>query len=54
MPVTSNHSGTVRPGWPSLKRTMPPAPERFASLNFCANVQVPRWTSAIAPAGIPL
>jgi hypothetical protein len=54
MPVTSNQSGTVRPGWPSLNRIMPPAPERSASLNFIANLQVPRSTRAIAPSGIPL
>jgi hypothetical protein len=54
MPVTSNQSGTVRPGWPSLNRTMPPAPDRSATLNFWANVHVPRWTRAMAPSGIPL
>ena len=46
-------SRSVRPGWPSLKMITPLAPAVSAFWAFAPKVQVPRWTSAIAPAGKP-
>ena len=49
MPATA----PSRPGWPSLKTTAALAPAASALLALTPKVQVPRWTSAIEPAGKP-
>ena len=52
-PPSVPDSVSVRPGWPSLKITTAAAPASWAFAAFSPNVQVPRWTSATAPAGKP-
>ena len=52
----SNHSGVLRsgkPGLPSLNRPSAPTPAFSAFVHFWTNGHVPRWTSAIEPAGMP-
>ena len=46
-------SGASRSSKPSLKISAAAAPASRAFWYFCVNGQVPRWISAIAPAGMP-
>jgi hypothetical protein len=46
-------TAAVRPGWPSLKITIPLAPAAWALVALVPNVHVPRCTSAMLPTGKP-
>jgi hypothetical protein len=43
-----------RPGWPSFMTTTPAAPAAWAFSTLTLKPQVPRWTSAMLPAAMPV
>ena len=47
-------SRSVRPSWPLVEDDDADGAAAWAFWIFCTKVQVPRWISAIAPAGKPL